>query len=191
MATFQQHTYERRQELNSHWTIEDMVYGKIGANGNSKNHAINHHFSSNAHSYEVLPMAVNEIKQHWNTIISPHPVDFEDLYARVENLIGGIKEISLVTIYDISLNIGCNLYPKVLPEKKVYLTAGKVRSAAEILVPAIASMRPKPHAVDASLFSKALPYWSAIEIEDILCVYSKQIQAGTFTLDSLKRMPNP
>lgn len=186
--SFLQHTYERRQELNSHWTIEDMVYGEIGANDNGT-HAIHPHFKqSNAAYPDALPMAVKEIKLHWSNIVNPHPVDFEELYARVESVIGGIHGVSFVTLYDVSLNIGCNLCPKVLPEKKVYLNADKVRDAARALVPGL-SISSKDNAVDASIFDNVLSHWSPIEIEDILCIYSEEIQAGEFSSKSLREVP--
>lgn len=185
---FLQQTYERRQKITSRWTIEEMVYGEVGSNGEGSNHAIHDHFKENAQWTKALPEAVNLIKQHWGNIVYPHPVDFEELYARVKKLIGSIKGIGFVSLYDISLHIGCNIYPKVLPEKKVYLNANEVRDAAKVLIPGL-NLPTIVNAVDASLFDEIFPYWSPMEIENILCLYSDQIQKGVFSLKSLKKQP--
>ena len=191
--TFQEHTYKRRQMLASHWTIEDMVYGAIGsktAEGkNGVRHAINSHFKQNDAGYpDALPKTVEMIRDNWHSIITPHPADFEELYARVEELIlDSIKGVGLLTTYDIALNIGCNIYPKVLPEKKVYLHYNCVYKSAINLI-GIGNI--DSHIVDIEKFKDKLPHFSAMEIEDILCIYHREITKGTFSLISLDRIPS-
>ena len=188
--TFQEHTYLRRQILSSHWTIEDMVYGSIGTNPNTGKHAINSHFRQNNAAYQsALPAAVKAIRKEWNNIIYPHPVDFEDLYERVKKYIASIEGVGLVVLYDVSLNIGCNLYPKVLPDKYVYLhgtTCPVFKSAAKLLP----ESKLDPVKVDVKLFQDIFPYESAMEIEDILCCYNDDIMNDRFTTKSLALLPS-
>lgn len=193
--TFQEHTYLRRQILSSHWTIEDMVYGSIGTNPNTGKHAINSHFRQNNAAYQsALPMAVKAIRKEWNNIIYPHPVDFEDLYDRVKRVLKNkgvpglnIPGIGLVTLYDISLNIGCNIYPKVLPEKYVYIHYNCVHVSAELLL----KRKIKTSTIDVKEFQNLFPSESAMEIEDILCIYREQIKKeySTFDYHNLKEVP--
>lgn len=193
--TFREHTYLRRQMLSSHWTIEDMVYGAIGsktAEGkNGIRHAINSHFRQNDAGYpDALPKTAEIIRNNWEYIVNPHPANFEELYARVEKLIlNPIKGVGLVTTYDIALNIGCNLYPKVLPEKKVYLHDNCVKESARGL---LGEMYVEEPIIDVERFKEKLPHWSAMEIEDILCVYHEEIvQNKSFSINSLEQIPQP
>jgi len=193
--TFQEHTYLRRQALSSHWNIEDMVYGAIGVNPNTGKHAINSHFRQNSAAFQdALPNAVKNIKSDWAKINYPHPIDFEDLYERVRSILrnkgipaNDIKGIGLVTLYDISLNIGCNLNPKVLPEKKVYLHYNCVHDSAEKLL----GRKIKEHIIDVGAFSTLFPNESAMEIEDILCIYRDEIAANPseFNYKNLSILP--
>lgn len=60
--------------------------------------------------------------------------------------------------------------------------------AAKVLIPDL-HIASDENAVDASIFDNVLPHWSPVEIEDILCIYSEEIQAGEFSLKSLKEVP--
>lgn len=188
--TFKEHTYLRRQALSSHWTVKDMVYGAIGTNPNTGKPMINSHFSQmNSAFPAALPMALSQITQNWGNIVYPHPQDFEDLYERVNKYIASIKGVGLVVLYDVSLNIGCNLYPKVLPDKYVYLhgaTCPVFKSAAKLFP----ESKLDPVKVDVKLFQDIFPYESAMEIEDILCCYNDEIMNDRFTTKSLALLPS-
>lgn len=187
--TFREHTYKRRQWITDHWYLDEMVYGEIGPNNSFTGHAINAHFKEcNAAFPNALPAALKLIKNNWSNLVYPHPIDFEELYERIRMLIANpkysngstnnIKGIGHLVVYDIALHIGCNLYPKVLPYAYVYIHVGiNVHESAEILL----GRKIKDHKVPRNLFDKWFKEFNAMEIEDILCVYSKLIKAhGTF-----------
>lgn len=195
--TFREHTYKRRQWITGHWYLDEMVYGEIGPNNSFTGHAINSHFSQcNAAYPDALPAALELIKANWDNIVYPHPRDFEELYERIHMLIANpncpngstnnILGIGCLVVYDITLHIGCNLYPKVLPDAYVYIHLGiNVHKAAEALL----GHEIKENKVLRSLFDEWFKGFNAMEIEDILCVYSELIIAqGTFKKEWLNNV---
>ena len=190
---FRDHTYERRSRLSSLWYPDELVYGEIGPIYSNDKHAFNGHFKRVNMSYpaalgQVLPI----IESNFNDFIINHPKDFEELYDRVRNLISGhinnITGIGYMAVYDISLAIGINLYPRVLPQKYVYIHDNCVKDSAEIIL----GQQFKHHTfrIDTSLFKNLLPHYNAMEIEDILCCYADVIkQKGFFKLEWLELDP--
>lgn len=170
-VSFKDHTYQRRQALMSHFYIDEMVYGELGINISSTKHGVNSHLKRPNNKHHNLPNCVGIIKKNWSNIISPHPKDFEELYSRIFGLISVQVGIGNVALYDISLNIGINLYPKVLPEKYVYVH-GDVKKSAEILL----GKKIKDFRVPTSSFSASFPNISAMDLEDMLCVYREEIK---------------
>lgn len=193
MTRSQRHAYERRQTLSSLWYIEEMVYGDIGYDVKKGVHAYNPHFRQSMAGYpDALPKAVDILQKNWSNIVAPPPSDFEELYGRVSSLLNSsssnVYGVGLVTVYDISLAIGCNLYPKVLPREFVYLHGNCVEESAKIL---IGKSQIKDHKVPASAFNKIFPCSTAMEIEDLLCEYNEAIvKYNMFDLRWLDVEPN-
>lgn len=196
--TFLEHTIKRRQRLSSLWYPDEIVYCAIGPKlNNDFSEETKHDYSS--HFSQALAIecyrdgfmkAVDIIREELPKL--KQPKDFEELYDWVcklfngkQNSLSDIKGIGLLSLYDISLAIGCNLYPKVLPGKYVY-THDNLSKAAEVLV----GKPDNKNRIEAKLFSACLPHFSAMEIEDILCVYgSKIIKEGKFEKKWLLSMP--
>lgn len=188
--SFKEHTYDRRQWFMSHFYIEEMVYGDIGVNPNTGKHAITPHFKQLNASYpSALENTLKKVKTEWDYIVYPHPTDFEQLYNRLYFKIGNvIKGIGALAVYDIALNIGINLYPKVLPEKYVYVHFNCVRKAAKDL---LNIQRLKGDKIETGKFAQNLPHLTAMDVEDALCVYHKIIEQKktTFSHKDLAKMP--
>lgn len=194
--TFLEHTYERRQRLSTLWTADELVWGEIGPKLSTGKHAYDPHFDRLYPSYpNALPQASQIIKSHLKCILHRPYADFEELYDFIEQLLCSkicnamfVKGIGWVALYDIALRIGCNLRPRIIPDAYVYLGAQKVRDAAIALVPGIISSN--QFRVPTSQLASFFPNFTAMEIEDILCVYSNQIvAAGRFDLSWLNVYP--
>ena len=63
-------------------------------------------------------------------VISKSYKDFEELYEEVNSLIGHIKGIGKLTVYDTALKLGCIMNPRVFPRDYVYLMADAPYNAA-------------------------------------------------------------
>ena len=174
-----------------------MVYGVIGPKLNEEFpvgtlHDYSSHFNQSMPVYhEGFKNAADIIARELPNM--KHPKDFEDLYdwvctklSKKNNPGVNLNGIGLLALYDISLNIGCNLYPKVLPKKYVYIHDNLHKEAEAVLGRTLTDR----NIVDASLFSNVLPHCSAMEIEDVLCVYSGLILCkGGFDKEWLKEIP--
>lgn len=189
--TFKEHTYQRRLRLSSLWSIDEIVYGEIGPKINTESHGhdFDRHFAqSNAQYPNALPEAITVLRPHFHEIMSSQPTDFEQVYDMMKSLLWKtVHGVGLLTIYDIALRIGCNLRPRVVPEKYVYTHHGMVEEAAKVLLPEVNFGK---HKVDVAVFSSLFPHYSAMEIEDILCVYHDQIMANrNFDWKWLRQVP--
>lgn len=186
--TFADHTLQRRQRLSSYWTIEDIVYGAFGCTeSNPDSHAVHGHFSQLNASYpDALPQAVKVLEQNRSTLYGRTYTNFEDLFDTVDSLIRGIPGIGLLVVYDIAVRLGCSMCPKIIPLRYVYTHgAGSiVDKAARTLLGSSAGSSIVNDKVDVNILRKLYPcfkHYSALEIEDILCVYKKYIaSAQTF-----------
>lgn len=194
--TFLEHTYERRQRFSTLWTADELVWGEIGPKLTTGGHDYDHHYRQLYSSHtNALPDATRIIEKNLVCILNRPYRDFEDLYDFLEQLLSNpivpsfnVSGIGPVALYDIALRIGCNLRPRVIPKDYVYLGAKKVRAAANALVPGIVSST--EFRVPTSSLASFFPCYSAMEIEDILCVYSDRIvKAGSFDLKWLKVYP--
>lgn len=183
--TFADHTLQRRQRLSSYWTIEDIVYGAFGcAKSNPASHAVHGHFRQlSAHFPNALSKAVVVLKQNRSTLYGRTYTNFEDLFNTVNSLIRWIHGIGLLAVYDIAVRLGCSMCPKIIPLRYVYTHgAGSIvdKAARTLLGPSAGSSIVKDR-VDVNILRKLYPcfkHYSALEIEDILCVYSKCIDSA-------------
>lgn len=185
--SFLEHTYLRRMRMMSLWTAEEIVYGNIGCEigRNPLVHCFDEHFRAMGSNFSSLNKALSVLKPLLPAVKTMAFPSFEDLYSWVDNQIGGISGIGRVTIYDVALRMGINQYPKVIPENYVYITSHSVRESAEkLLNRKITDIR-----IHISVFSGIFPHYTAMEIEDILCVYHNVITGPTFDLSLLLKMP--
>ena len=195
--TFADHTLQRHQRLSSYWTIEDIVYGAFGcAESNPARHAVHGHFSQLNASYpDALPQAVEALEQNRSTLYGRTYTDFEDLFTTVDSLIRGIPGIGLLVVYDISVRLGCSMCPKIIPLRYVYThgVGSIVDRSARTLLGSSAGSSIVNDRVDVNILRKHCPcfeHYSALEIEDILCVYNKDIDsAQTFDPVWLRSFP--
>lgn len=194
--TFIEHTYERRQRFSTLWMADEIVWGEIGPKLTTGGHNYDSHFSQLFSFYpNALDEATQIIQEHLECILYRPYRDFEELYDFVEHLLCNpsvptlsVAGIGWVALYDIALRIGCNLRPRVIPKDFVYLGANKVRDAANVLVPGIVSSN--QFRVPTSILAPFFPHFTAMEIEDILCVYSGRIvSSGKFDLNWLNTYP--
>lgn len=108
--------------------------------------------------------------------------DFEDLYDQVRKAVN-IKGIGDLTIYDIAVQIGKCCNPAVLPKKYVYLAQGALEGAKMLLGAGYISAH-KDHSVSGFTridMSHFAPYFSsatALDIEEILCIYKSLLKLG-------------
>lgn len=63
-------------------------------------------------------------------VISMNFADFESLYDEVNRLIGHIRGIGPLTVYDAALKLGCSMNPRLFPVNYVYLMADAPYNAA-------------------------------------------------------------
>lgn len=189
---FATHTRIRRLRLMTYWTVEEIVYGAFGpALSNPSVHAKSKHFSQV--DGDALSQAVDSLRPILHTFYCSRPLDFEDLYQRVKNAIYPISGIGLLVVYDIALRIGCSLCPRIIPQKYVYLHGYGSRvytSANAILHTNIKKQYGTIDAIDVAHLQPYFPCYSAMEIEDLLCIYHDQIvNNGRFDPDWLKELP--
>ena len=92
--------------------------------------------------------------------------DFEELYDFVRGVIGGVKGIGPLTVYDTAKRIG-HLYPTpIYPKQYVYLAAGALDGAKALLGRSDLKFR-EP----VCLFTPYFGSLSSIFVEDILCIF--------------------
>ncbi len=111
--------------------------------------------------------AVNTLIQ--SKILSANITDFEELHAEITRLFKNIPFArGQLTRYDVSVNIGQLLCPRVEPKKYVYLTAGAMSGALK-LTNAISYNYTEP--VTNWQTSNRFPGVDSMDIEDILCIF--------------------
>lgn len=93
--------------------------------------------------------------------------NFKEIYDDIKNLIGGIKHIGPLTIYDVSLRLAARFKNPSMMPKEVYLSAGPLRAARVLLKNSIAN---KPCVLNKSAFPPEFSPLSCEDIEDLLCV---------------------
>ena len=108
-----------------------------------------------------------------NNMLNNKFADFEHLYDTILMLIGSIKGIGPLTVYDTAKRIGHLLNPPIYPEMYVYLSSGALEGAKGLLGRNDLKFR-EPICIFAPYFG-SLP---SIFIEDILCVYKDSFKAA-------------
>ena len=191
LMNFATHTRIRRLRLMTYWTVEEIVYGAFGpALSNPSVHAKSKHFSQV--DCDALSQAVDSLRPILHTFYCSRPLDFEVLYQRVKNAIYPISGIGLLVVYDIALRIGCSLCPRIIPQKYVYIHGHGPKdkvflSAKALLGPNIKSLLDPEDRIDVAQLQPFFPCYSAMEIEDLLCIYHDLIvNNGRFDPDWLK-----
>ncbi len=111
--------------------------------------------------------------------------DFEELYEAVKQLIT-MPGIGEVTIYDTAKRIGHILDTPFYPQKYVYLSANKVKSAASFIVGKEVEYR-EP----VSLFYPHFGTLPPLFIEDILCIFSEWFWKHSKCLNNFPNSPYP
>jgi len=101
--------------------------------------------------------------------------DFADLLGRVEHAISKIKGIGDLTVYDVATRIGA--YLRIWPDQ-VYVHAG-VRIGVRAL-----HLDPRQRSLPIEVFPLALRRLEPWQVEDLLCIYSAQIDAVMNRVDS-------
>lgn len=111
--------------------------------------------------------AVDKLKQ--SNILFAKITDFELLHAEITKLFKNISFASgPLTRYDVSVNIGQLLCPKVEPQKHVYLTAGAMAGAVKLTN---ASSYNYTEPVADWQTADRFPGVASMDIEDILCIF--------------------
>ena len=100
--------------------------------------------------------------------------DFEELYDFIKSVIGEIKGIGSLTVYDTAKRIGLLLDTPIYPKMYVYLAAGAKKGAESLLGKKDLHFREpidyfKPH-------FGTLP---SIFIEDMLCIFENELNGST------------
>ena len=109
---------------------------------------------------------------------------FEDLHKFVNGLIGGIHNIGLLTVYDVSLRIGHLFSKPIYPQKILYLNSGAMTGARKLLNGRI--LKPTELFVDFFSYPEAqsvvgiqdLQALPNCLVEDFLCVMHRYLDAG-------------
>lgn len=128
--------------------------------------------------------AISIIESHLPTILSTHFVDFEDLYKKIDGIIGSIPQIGPLTVYDVSLRIGHLFNSPIYPRKYLYLNSGAMEGAKTLLrgrklnpIEDIKTFFSYPEATVVSGIAdlQALPNNL---IEDFFCVMKEYLASG-------------
>lgn len=103
--------------------------------------------------------------------------DFEELYDYVRSVIGRIKGIGQLTIYDTAKRIGHLFDTPIYPKMYVYLAAGAKKGAENLILP----MFPLKYREPIDLFKPYFGTLSSIFIEDMLCVFENELKTVSLT----------
>ena len=129
--------------------------------------------------------AINTLEKHLPTLIKTQFKDFEDLYAHVKSLIGGIPHIGLLAVYDVSLRIG-HLFPSpIYPKRYLYLNnSGAMNGAKKLLGGRKLAYREKftdffsyPEALNVTDIASLRSLPNCL-VEDFLCVMHQYLDKG-------------
>lgn len=93
-------------------------------------------------------------------------IDFEELYDFIHSVIGNLKGIGQLTIYDTARRIGHLFDYPIYPEMYVYLSAGAKEAAEHLL-----NKKPLKYREPIYLFTPCFGTFPSIFIEDILCIF--------------------
>jgi len=126
-----------------------------------------------AHQYCIANIAIDAAVNALDNakVLHTRYADFEDLYDSVRKLIGGIKCIGDLTVYDTALRIGFISDPVVLPREYVYLARGAMDGAVKLF----GNNTPLKFREPARMFAPYFGNMSSHFIEDFLCVLKDYI----------------
>lgn len=116
-----------------------------------------------------------------NILVTSFPLlkrhtDFDSLHADVKKLIGGIKNIKHLTIYDAALRLGFLI--GVFPDKNVYVYSGAWDGLKGLQYDKqhhFSYTFTKPGVYDVKNFPSDLGLLDSMFIEDFLCVFHKDL----------------
>ena len=95
---------------------------------------------------------------------------FEELHSHVHGLVGGIRGVGRLYVYDVAARIGVVLG---LRPRRVYLHAG-TRDGARAL-----GLDFRADSIDVTEFPRGLRELKAWELEDVLCIYKSELAGLT------------
>lgn len=122
-------------------------------------------------------------------VISKSYKDFEELYDEVNSLIGHIRGIGKLTVYDTALKLGSTMNPRIFPKDNVYLMATAPHKAACLYYgKTLGSIEP------VSTFAAEFGEIPSMFIEDFFCVMHNFINGKgsvkTVTTKDIKKKLN-
>lgn len=95
--------------------------------------------------------------------------DFEDLFGLVDRAIGNIPGIGDLAVYDVATRLGAS--PGKLPSKRVYLQSGALKGARALRLDS------GKRSLPVEEFPSELHRLAVWEIEDLLCIYKRELRA--------------
>lgn len=98
-------------------------------------------------------------------------VNFDNIYNDVQRLFDGCKYIGVLAIYDVALRIAARFDDDEMMPKKVYLNAGPLKAAKELL--GIHKIKSLGHIVDREEFPQDFHNLRCDQIEELLCVMER------------------
>lgn len=98
-------------------------------------------------------------------------VNFDNIYNDVQRLFDGCKYIGGLAIYDVALRIAERFDDDEMMPKKVYLNAGPLKAAKELL--GIHKIKSLGHIVDREEFPQDFHNLRCDQIEELLCVMER------------------
>lgn len=98
-------------------------------------------------------------------------VNFDDIHNDVQRLFYGCKYIGGLAIYDVALRLAARFNDNEMMPKKVYLNAGPLKAAKELL--GIHKIKSLGHIVDKNEFPQEFQKLRCDQIEELLCVMER------------------
>ena len=83
--------------------------------------------------FKYKNLAISVVEANISSILSTPFKSFEDLYGKVNSLIGSLDNIGPLTVYDVSLRIGHLLTPPIYPKNNLYLNNGAWDGARKLM----------------------------------------------------------
>jgi hypothetical protein len=138
--------------------LEKAAFAKSNDNGKRYNH-------QRRLQLATLELANQAMLTHFKSI--EHSTSFDNLFALFESILGPIRGIGELYIYDTALRVGAKL--NILPTK-VYLHAG-TRTGAKAL-----GLDSKAKSLEISLLPIELQTLEPYELEDVLCTFKSNFE---------------
>lgn len=139
----------------------------------------------NRHQYCISNEAVNTATEKLMDAKSLYPYsshinkEFEYLYDKLKGIIGTVKGIGNSTLYDACIRLGWSYSPQIKPQHYVYVHRKLIKSAEAILGDKFSRIKEADRpAILRQKFIEAKKEFaelSALDIENLLCIYHKEI----------------